>query len=109
MAGKDSREESPRTVPLDLLPMLRAPYGWTNRMRRAEGYPGLGAGPPVRVGLMGNLVLAVSLYGLPVAGGVVGWQVWGAWSGVLIGVLMAMVVVAMVAMIVAVIVALVRS
>jgi len=67
--------------------MLRAPYGWTNRMRREEGYPELGEcrpGPPI--GFWRNVGAAIVVYGPTVVGVVAGWLAWGGWLGVLLGV-----------------------
>jgi hypothetical protein len=75
-------------VPLEVGSFLRAPFGWTNRMRRDEGWPERGASKSVRIGLWGNLAVGLALYGGPVLGALVGWQLWGAWIGVAIGLLL---------------------
>ena len=68
-------------VPLEVGPFLRAPFGWTNRMRRAEGWPERGASRHVPIGLWGNLALGLALYGGPCLGTLVGWRLWGGLIG----------------------------
>ena len=75
----------PDRDPAPWLSMLRAPYGWTNRMRREEGYPDRGDASGARpIGWKGNLLMALGLYGPFVIGAYVGWRS-GGWVGLAIG------------------------
>lgn len=69
-------------VPFEIGSFLRAPYGWTNRMRRSEGYPARGETRRVRIGALANVLLGLALYGPIVVGAVIGGlardSLWGA-------------------------------
>lgn len=74
-------------VPLDLLSSLRAPYGWTNKMRRAEGYPEIGdlQSRSARKGLWWNVRLALVVYGPWIAGAGIGFAINPAMQGAVFG------------------------
>jgi hypothetical protein len=72
-------------VPFEVGSFMRAPFGWTNRMRREEGWPELGASRHLPIGLRGNLALGLGLYGAPVLGALLGWQWWDGLLGAAIG------------------------
>lgn len=71
-------------VPVEVGSFLRAPFGWTNRMRREEGYPEPGA-TRTAIGLWANVLLGLVLYGPIVVGGVLGWRSWDSLLGVGLG------------------------
>jgi hypothetical protein len=72
-------------VPFEVGSFMRAPFGWSNRMRRDEGWPERGTSKRVPIGLWGNLAVGLGLYGGPVLGALLGWQWWGGWIGAAIG------------------------
>ena len=72
-------------VPFEVGSFMRSPFGWTNRMRRDEGWPERGASKRVPIALRGNLAIGLGLYGGPVLGALLGWQWWGGWIGTAVG------------------------
>ena len=71
-------------APLDL-GALRAPYGWTNKMRRAEGWPEIGERRSVLLGFWQNLSLGLVIYGPFVIGAGLGWWAHQQWAWALYG------------------------
>lgn len=108
--GEESGDGERQRVlaPLDVVSLLRAPYGWTNRMRREEGYPALGQSHTVRLGFWRSLALAVLMYGPPIVGALLGWRGWGGWIGAGLGAMMGVLVQVIVAGVTLPVVALVR-
>jgi hypothetical protein len=85
VSKRSPRSRARLPVPVEVGSFLRAPYGWTNRMRRAEGWPERGARGSVRIGFWRNAGMGVALYGGPIAGAVVGWHVADGLLGAVIG------------------------
>jgi len=81
--GKPSR----LFVPVEVASFLRAPYGWTIRMRREEGAL-LGEQPRVTMGFWTSLAAALAAYGPVTVGALLGWRGWGGWPGAGLGALL---------------------
>lgn len=84
----DSQQSTDRPrafVPLDLLTSMRAPFGWTNRTRRQEGYPAIGERRSIHIGFWRSLGLAVLVYGPPAVGAWIGFHVGREWGWALVG------------------------
>lgn len=61
MATESGDKRPGALVSLEVRSFLRAPFGWTNRMRREEGYPEPGATRRVPMGLWANVLLGLVL------------------------------------------------
>ena len=90
MAAQKPEDRRRSQVPLDLLSSLRGPCGWTKiGANREEDIQRAMSGDSA-LGIAGNLLVALALYGVQVAGTAVGWQAWGGWLGAGVGLLPAL-------------------
>lgn len=84
MGEEQSSRKRSVLVPFDIGPSVRAPFGWTNKMRREEGWPLRGQTRPAHAGFWPNLALGTFLYGPYLAGATIGGLT-GGFPGVMIG------------------------
>lgn len=79
-------------LPLEVASFLRAPYGWTSRMRRGEGHPARGERHPTTLGFWTSLMATLATYGPVTVGALLGWRGWGGWGGAGLGALLGLTV-----------------
>lgn len=80
-----NREKPGVLVPIQLGSALRAPYGWTSRMRREERWPERGETKAIHIGFWMNVTLALGVYGPYCLGAPLGLFFLGGWRGVAVG------------------------
>lgn len=108
MTAKPPKQRNRVLVPFELAPFLRGPHGWTNEMRRREGYPRGVRGQPLHLGFWRSVGVALLLYGPMAVGAVLGGRAWGGWAGAGAGAFLGLMSQAGVILLVGPVVALVR-
>ena len=106
-AGPDERRRI--LVPWQIGSFLRAPYGWTNKARRAEGWPERGERQAVPLGFWANVLIGLALYGPAVTGAALGWLTRKEWSWVFFGAVIGFAVQILVVIVAAPVVGMVRD